>query len=108
MFVDCSTDLWLWEFSASSFYPGRGDRFPPATQPNNGAHNHCDIVREPGQVGGHNGNDSDIETEAEWFELFDEPSYNAPKNPLKMSHTVAIEVCYNYILSATIHLQTFS
>jgi len=51
------------------------------------AHNRFDIA---GQLGGLDGNDSDIETKAEWF---DKPSNDGPKNTSRMSDTMAAEVC---------------
>ena len=53
------------------------------------AHNHFDIA---GKLGGPDGNDSDIETKAEWF---DEPSNDGPtsKNTSRMSDTMAAKVC---------------
>ena len=53
------------------------------------AHNRFDIA---GQLGGLDGNDSDIETEAKWF---DEPSNDGPtgKNTSRMSDAMAAEVC---------------
>jgi hypothetical protein len=58
-------------------------------QLDNCASNRFDIARDAGQVGGHD--DSDLETEAEWF---DEPSNDAPpaKNPSKKSGVMAVEV----------------
>jgi len=47
---------------------------------NNRTHNRFDVA------GGHDGNDSDIETEGEWF---DKPSNDAPS---KMSDAMALEV----------------
>jgi hypothetical protein len=77
------------KISASSFYPGRNA--PSATYVNNHAQARFDFARDDGPVGEVYGNDSDIETEAEWF---DEPQVgNVPqKNPSKMSEAMAVEV----------------
>ena len=75
----------------SSFYPGHNGLpgLPSITQLDNCACNRFDVARDAGQVGGHD--DSDLETEAEWF---DEPSTDAPpaKNPSKKSNVMAVEV----------------
>ena len=69
----------------SSFYPGCD--IPSATYLDSRAHNRFDIA---GQLGGPYGNDSDIETKAEWF---NKPSKDGPKNTSRMSDAMAAEVC---------------
>lgn len=58
-------------------------------QLDNHACNHFDVARDANQVGGYD--DSDLETEARWF---DKPSNDAPlaKNPSKKLDAIAIEV----------------
>jgi len=63
------------------------DHNTSATYLDSRAHNCFDIA---GQLGGLDGNDSDIETEAKWF---DEPSNDGPKNTSRMSDAMAAEVC---------------
>jgi hypothetical protein len=88
MFVYCHLTPVVQKFSASSFYPGcNTPSLPSATYVDNRACLHFDIPKEAGQVGGHNNNDSDIETEAEWF---DETLDDAPKNPSQMSEVCSI------------------
>jgi hypothetical protein len=84
MFIDWHLTL---KISASSFYPGRN--IPSTTFVNNHPHIHFDFAREDGPISGLYGNDSDIETEAEWF---DEPQVGTV-NPSKMSDAMGIEVC---------------
>lgn len=80
-----SPNLLLRKFSASSFYPTHCDNnFPSVTYLNNRTHNHFNIT------GRYDGNDSDIENKAEWF---DKPSNNTPS---KMSDTMALEVSSLY------------
>ena len=73
-----------------SFYPGHDSTLPSATVLDNRAHTRFDVAREAGQIRGYDGNDSDLETVADWF---DEPSNDAPQNPPKMSNAMALEVC---------------
>jgi hypothetical protein len=53
------------------------------------AHSCFGIAKEAGKGFEQDGNDSDIETEDDWF---DDPYTDTPKNTSKMSNTVAIEV----------------
>ena len=88
----------------SSFHPDR-DGLPSATYRNNHAHSRFGIAKEADRVHGHDGNDSDIETEDGWF---DEPSTDALKNPSKISDAMAAEVCYIHLtLLVTIYLGMF-
>ena len=73
-----------------SFYPGCNSTLPSTTVLDNRAHTRFDIAREAGQICGYDGNDSDLETVADWF---NEPSNDVPQNPPKMSNTMALKVC---------------
>lgn len=53
------------------------------------AHSRSGVAKEAGSVLGNDGNDSDIETEDEWF---DNPNADTPKDTSKTSNTAAIEV----------------
>jgi len=103
MFVDCHLTVWSWKFSASSLYPGCNNLSAPHLD--NHAHGRFDIASVAGQLGGHDGNDSDIETKAKWF---DEPCNNGP-NPSKMLAAMAAEVCplSPLTLLVNIDLKTF-
>ena len=71
------------------FCPGHNPpSFPSATCVDNRAHLHSDVTKAAGQAGGHDDNNSDIETEAE-AEWFDESLDDATKNPSQNS-----EVCF--------------
>jgi hypothetical protein len=73
-------------FSASSFYPGRHG--PTSTSC---FQNHVNVTREDDPFVDLYGNDSEVETEDEWF---DETHIEdvAPKNVSKMSEAMAAEV----------------
>ena len=58
-----------------SFYPGYDSILPSATVLDNHAHTYFDIAREAGQLCGYDGNNSDLETVADWF---DKLSNDAP------------------------------
>ena len=82
---------WLvlsWKFSASSFHPDR-DGFQTAMSLNARAHSRFGIAKEAGKGFEQDGNDSDIETEDDWF---DDPYTDTPKNTSNLSNAVAIEV----------------
>ena len=66
-----------------------GHDIPSVTYVNNHAHICFDFSRDNGTVSGLDDNDSDIETEAEWF---DKPQVGNV-NPSKMLDVMAIEVC---------------
>jgi len=71
-----------------SFYPGRNNpSLPSATYVNNRTHIHFDGAKEAGQVGGHDDNDSDIETLDEWF---NESLDDAMKTPAQISEVCSI------------------
>ena len=73
-------------FSASSFYPGRDS--PSATYVNNHARIRFDIAREADPLSELYGNDSDVEIEAEWFDVPQVGNVDTSK----MSDAMAVEV----------------
>jgi hypothetical protein len=84
MFVYCADSR---KFLAASFYPGCDG--PAATSC---AQIHVDIARENDPFVVSYGNDSEVETEDEWFDDTHIEDV-APKNVSKMSEAVAAEVC---------------
>jgi hypothetical protein len=82
-----SPDLSCGKFSASSFHPDR-DGLPSATHLHARADSRFGIAKEPGKCLVQDGNDTDVESEDEWF---DDPFTDAPKAS-KTLNAEAIEV----------------
>jgi hypothetical protein len=89
-------------FSASSFYPGRGDTgntFPPSTPrpPSTPVLNrniHADGIDD----------DSEVEKEGDWHSDESGPEGSAPQQATRFSEALAIEVCLPLIVNDLISM----